>query len=207
MSRSVVIIEDQRMFRDLLRSFVESVPGFEVVGLATSLAEGRMLLEEKRPSLAIVDLELPDGSGLTLAGEVEGIALLAVSSLTDPLTTNMVYDSGFHGYVEKDQPPESLTEAIETVADGGYYFTQLVRENRKRMFGDPDAINKILSPREQEIISRASQRLSNREIAELMDLSVRTVENHRYRIMKRLSLKDVSSLIAFAEETGLNRLV
>src|SRR5690606_34876005 len=118
----------------------------------------------------------------------------AVTSLVDPVTTTRVFEYDFSGYVEKDQSPETLIDGVTTVAEGGHYFTQLVRENRKRIYNDPDAVNKVLSPREQEIVAWICCFRTSKWIAEHMDLSVRTVENHRYRIIKKLAVDGTSGL-------------
>jgi two-component system nitrate/nitrite response regulator NarL len=211
MPATVVIIEDQRMFRELLQSMLGDVVDLEIVALASTVAQGWTACEAHRPDLALIDLRLPDGSGLELGERLKlafpEISLLAVTSLIDPVTTTQVFESGFHGYVEKDQSYEVLLEAVSTVAEGGLYFTQLVRENRKRIFNDADAVNKILSQREQLIIGHLCTKQTNKQIAALMGLSLRTVENHRYRIIKRLGLEGSQGLIEFGHRLGLNRLV
>lgn len=207
----VVIVEDQRMFRELLATLLTGMPGLEVVGLASSAYTGWETCQSAAPDLVLVDLQLPDSGGLELGVRLlrhqPELMILAVTSLIDPITTNQVFDSGFHGYIEKDQSPDIVLEAVQTVAEGGYYFTQLVRENRRRIFNDPDAINKILSPREQQIIGWVCENATSKDIAREMKLSQRTVENHRYRIMKRLGLGSSPDLIAFGRKIGLHRLV
>jgi DNA-binding NarL/FixJ family response regulator len=211
MSATIVIIEDQRMFRELLQSMLCDVADLEIVALASTVAQGWTACEAHRPDLALIDLRLPDGSGLELGARLKlafpGISLLAVTSLIDPVTTTQVYESGFHGYVEKDQSYEVLLEAVTTVAEGGLYFTQLVRENRKRIFNDADAVNKILSQREQLIVGHICANQTNRQVATLMGLSLRTVENHRYRIIKRLGLQSSEGLLEFGRRLGLDRLI
>lgn len=199
------------MFRDLLRSLLESTPELQVVGAAATAAEGQELCERLRPDVAVIDIDLPDSSGCALAAtlrkQIKGLAMLAVSSLMDPVTTTKIFESGFHGYVEKDQSPEVVIEGVLTVAEGAHYFTQLVRENRKRIFTDPDAINKILSHREQEIVGWVSSGRTSREIAAGMNLSVRTIENHRHRIIRKLSVEGAAGLIDFGRKFGFDRYV
>lgn len=211
MPYSIVLIEDQRMFRELLKTLINSGPDLTVVGDAANAEDGWNLCARLRPDLAVVDLDLPDASGLSLAARLKGdfpdLALLAVTSLVDPVTTTRVFESGFHGYVEKDQSPEVLLEGVVTVAEGGHYFTQLVRENRKRIFNDPDAVNKILSPREQEIVGWVCRNLTSKAIADKLNVSVRTVENHRHRISKKLAVKGTPGLVEFGLRMGFERLV
>jgi len=207
---TIVIIEDQRMFRDLMRTLINSSEQFEVIGTATDARQGWEYCREHEPDVALIDLELPDHSGIDLGSRLLGLpkppALVAVSAMVDPVTTTRVFDSGFHGYVEKNQPPNIVLDALEAAAEGGLYFTQLVRENRKRIFNDTNAINKILSQREQRIVSRICQGLKNKEVADALDLSVRTIENHRYRIMRKLMLEKSEDLIAFGQRLGLHHI-
>lgn len=211
MPNTVVIIEDQRMFRELLETLIHSIPDMQVVGKADSARQGLELFTKHNPSLGLIDLGLPDASGVELAKQIKAAfpqtPLLAVTSLMDPVTTTRVYESGFSGYVEKDQSPEILLEAIETVVEGGHYFTQLVRENRKKILSDADALNKTLSQREQEIIGWVSRKLTSKEIANKMSLSTRTIENHRYRIIKKLSLKNTQALVQFGQQAGLDKFM
>ncbi len=207
---SVVIIEDQRMFRELMRTLVNSSPLFEVVAAVTDARQGWESCRQLEPDVAMVDIELPDASGIDLAARLQQLprppALVAVSAIVDPITTTRVFESGFHGYVEKSQSPDIVLEALQTAAEGGLYFTRLVRENRRKLVNEPNAINKILSRREQAIVGLISRGLLNKEVADALSLSVRTVENHRYRIMKKLALGDAPELVDFGRDMGLDRL-
>jgi len=211
MPATVVIVEDQRMFRELLQSMLGDSSELEIVELASTAKHGWEACMTHRPDLVLIDLRLPDGSGLELGMRLKrqfpNMPLLAVTSLIDPITTNQVFESGFHGYVEKDQSYEVLLEAVLTVAEGGFYFTQLVRENRKRIFNDENAVNKILSHREQLIVGHLCGSQTNKQIAQTLGLSLRTVENHRYRIIKRLGLQGSDALVEFGRKLGLDRLV
>jgi DNA-binding NarL/FixJ family response regulator len=113
----------------------------------------------------------------------------------DEQTTSQIHEIGFQGYVEKEQPIETLQEAMLTVAEGGLYYTKLVRDNRYKIASDPNALHKILSPREQEILYWVGEGLTSQSISDTLNLSPRTVENHRYRIMKKLNIESTSELI------------
>lgn len=207
---STVIIEDQRMFRDLMRTLVNSSEHFEVIATANNAGQGWESCREHQPDVALIDIELPDHSGIDLGIRLQSLprppALVAVSSMVDPVTTTRVFDSGFSGYVEKNQPPDIVLDALHAAAEGGLYFTQLVRENRRRIFNDVNAINKILSQREQRIVSQICRGQKNKEIANSLKLSVRTVENHRYRIMRKLMLDSSEDLLEFGQRLGLHHI-
>jgi len=196
------------MFRDLMQTLVDSSENFKVIATATDARQGWECCREHQPDVALIDIELPDRSGIDLGIRLQSLpsppAMVAVSSMVDPITTTRVFESGFHGYVEKNQPPDIVLDALQAAAEGGLYFTQLVRENRKRIFNDANAINKILSHREQLIVSKICRGMKNKEVAEALELSVRTIENHRYRIMRKLMLESSEDLIEFGQKLGLH---
>jgi Response regulator containing a CheY-like receiver domain and an HTH DNA-binding domain len=197
-----LLIEDHRLFLNLLANHIDQSEDFELVGQATDGETGLARYLELTPDLVLMDIVIPKLNGLDLARQILAqhprARLLAITSQMDEHTTNLIHQIGFQGYVEKEQPIEILQEAMLTVAEGGLYFTKLVRENRYKIASDPNAIHKILSPREQEILYWVAEGLTSQNLADQLGLSARTVENHRYRIMKKLNLETVSDLVKLA---------
>lgn len=119
----LVVIEDQALFRQLTVEVVRSDPRFTVVGEAADGREGWELCLRTRPDLVILDLNIPEPDGLALCGrlreELPDARVLAVTSYTDALTLTRLQDLGVAGYVEKDQPLETLRQALEALAGGG----------------------------------------------------------------------------------------
>lgn len=202
MAYRTLLIEDHRLFLNLLANHIDQSEDFELVGQATDGEAGLSSYLADRPDLVLLDIVIPKLNGLDLAREIlqhdPRARLLAITSQMDEHTTNLIHEIGFHGYVEKEQPIEILQEAMLTVAEGGLYFTKLVRENRYKIASDPNAIHKILSQREQEILYWVAEGYTSQNLAEKLSLSPRTVENHRYRIMKKLNLETVSDLVKLA---------
>jgi DNA-binding NarL/FixJ family response regulator len=202
-----LIIEDQELFRSLLARHIHSEDEFELVGEATYGEIGWRLFQELKPDLVLLDIVLPDTDGLEIGTRIlksgYPVNVLAMTSQTDAFTTNRIYETGFQGYVEKEQPIEILQEAMVTVAEGGIYFTRLLRENRHKIATDPAALQKVMSLREQEILSKVASGATSQEIADKLMISRRTVENHRYRIMKKLKIQSIPDLIKFAVERGI----
>jgi len=205
----IVLIEDQALFRNVLAKAIALHPPFELVGDSATGEAGKALCLELHPDLLVTDIDLPDADGIDLAEqllrELPGIRTLALSNLKDPFTLNRVQEAGLHGYVEKDQPLDILEEAMETVAAGETYFTAIIAENSRSLAGDPDAFSKILSKREQEIVCLVAQGLTSSAIAERVDLSKRSVETYRYRIMKKLEIENVAALVDYAYQHGFVR--
>jgi DNA-binding NarL/FixJ family response regulator len=129
---------------------------------------------------------------------------LVLSSLVDPLALTRVRESGVEGYLEKDASPDELTTAIETIARGKHYYSARFRQNLARDGARSEAIGKILSRREQEILSHVLQGRTSREISDLIGLSPRTVEFHRSNIMSKLGATNVAELVAHARQRGLS---
>lgn len=205
----IVVVEDHRLFRTLLAKMLAAMPGVVLAGEAGDAAAGLRLCEEARPDLVLLDLQMPGGGGLKLAAELRAerptIKLLALTSLTDSVTVERVSALGFDGYVEKDAPAEQLEEAIAAVAAGRRWFSPFYMAARRRAAADPEDWRKILSDREQEVLSLVGQCLTSAEIAEKLGLSQRTVETHRYNMMRKLGIEDAPSLIRYALEKGFAR--
>jgi NarL family two-component system response regulator LiaR len=207
MDYRTLLVEDQRLFRSLLANHLSLQTDFRLVGQAADGLTGWRLYQELKPDLILLDIVIPEMDGFDLAQRILADAptanILAITSQMDRDTTNRIFQIGFKGYVEKEQPIEVLHEAMLAVAEGGLYFTQLVRENRFRINSEPAALQKIMSDRECQIIREVAGGYSNQEIADRLNLSRRTVENHRYRILKKLNLESTSQLISFAFKNGL----
>src|SRR5690606_3559683 len=201
------LVEDQQLFLSLLANHLQSEAEFDLVAQATDGEEGLGLYKKHQPDLVLLDMMIPRISGFELGERILQLNphanLLAITSQMDAATTNRIHQIGFHGYVEKEQPIEVLQEAMLTVAEGGFYFTHLVRENRYKLRSDPNAIHKILSNREQEILFWVAEGLTSHAIAERLMLSPRTVENHRYRTMKKLNIETIPQLIKFVMQHEL----
>ena len=201
-----LIVEDQGMFRAFLVEWMSALPQFEVVGAAASAEEGLRLARELAPDFLMVDMHLPGMDGLELVRAVRQIQpevnSLILTSLMNPLAVTRIRESGVEGYLEKDAEPEELAEAVTAVAAGRSYFSKRFRETMAREGGKPLAAGKILSRREQEVLSHVLERKTSREIAELLGLGVRTVEFHRANVMAKLEATNVAELLAGARRHG-----
>jgi DNA-binding NarL/FixJ family response regulator len=204
--KKTVYVEDQALFRDLLGRMLEVDDRFDVVA---SFAEAESALDyciECPPEFLMVDIQLPQMDGIDLARMVmkrcPETRILALTTLTDRFTISRVIEAGIPGYVEKNRDLDVLLEAMTTVASGGRYQTDLVDNVKASFRGNSDAFNRILSPREQAIVTAVADGETSAEIASRLDISPRTVENHRYRIMKKLDLKDTAALIRYAIDQG-----
>jgi DNA-binding NarL/FixJ family response regulator len=206
-SMRLLLVDDHAFVRMGLRRFLSRHEDLEVVGEAGSAREARALVEQLDPGLLIVDLMLPDSSGVALAMELrERTPALKAILLSGVATRDSVVRAlaaGVAGYVLKDQPPEHLLQAIRHVAAGGTHFPpsvmQLVGEAAR---AEQQGSLHTLSRREREVFDLLVRGVSNEDIAARLFISARTVETHRSHIYEKLRLHSIADLVRFAALHG-----
>lgn len=206
----IAVIEDQKLFRELIVNLVGQDEQFELVGQASTGPEGLELCRKTNPDLLLLDLGIPEMDGFevaqTLIKEFPALRIMVLSGYDDPHTLAQVMELELHGYVDKNQPFEVLQDAMRTVARGELYFTEVVKDARRVLERDPEAFTKILSQREQEVLRLVAQGMTSNRIAERLELSVRTVQVHRLNIHKKMGFKSLADLIKFAVAKGFDKI-
>jgi len=207
----IVIIEDQAMFRGLLAKICRQHFHLSVVGEAEDAATGLELCRKHKPDMVLLDLNLPDRDGVLLAGDLLAmhakLRILALSSECDDYTLYRVLNSGIHGYVDKNrQSVAMLKDAIDTVMHGRPFFADVVQQVRMRLRADPGAFPKLLSPREQEVLTVLGSGLNDEHAAHELGLSQFTVGRHRRNIMRKLGVHRTPDLIRYAVNKGFSKL-
>ncbi len=203
----VLIIDDQTMFRELLARLISQESRFEIVGNA---GDGREALENfsnLKPDLVVLDLMLPGLNGIDLLRqflrERPEIRILVISGHPSEETVRGVLKAGAHGFIEKNASIELLRQSVNQVADGGSYFGPSVANLLRNAVANPTADEGMLSNREREILQLVAEGHSTKEIAVILTLSIKTVDNHRSNIMKKLNIHDIASLTRYAIKVGL----
>lgn len=201
-----MIVEDQGMVRTFFERWLAGLPGFVVVASARSGEEALNQVATALPDVVLVDFQLPGMDGLEfmkLARQVRPqLRALVVSSLSDALALTRIQESGVEGYVEKDASPDLLAEALVAVSSGRSFYSRKFQETIAREGAHAESVGKILSRREQQVLGFVLDQKSNREIAEQMGLSVRTVEFHRANVMTKLQAGNLTELVAAAKSRG-----
>lgn len=201
-----LLVEDQGIFRTFMERWLATHPRFELVGAAGSGEEALELLVARRPELLVVDLQLPGMDGLDFARAARQARpqarALVFSSLMDPLALTRVRESGVEGYLEKDTQPEHLEEAMLAVASGRPFFSARFIETLKSEAAKAEGLGKILSRREQEVLTQVIAGKTSREIADFYTIGLRTVEFHRANLMAKLGVANTAELVALARSRG-----
>jgi DNA-binding NarL/FixJ family response regulator len=202
-----LLVEDQGMFRAFMETWLAAHPRFELVGAAGSGEEALGWLTERRPELLVVDIQLPGMDGLEFVRAARQARpqarALVLSSLMDPLALTRVRESGVEGYLEKDARPEKLEEAMTTVAAGRAFFSARFVETMAHENAKAEALGKILSRREQEVLTQVITGKTSREIADFYGIGLRTVEFHRANVMAKLGATNTAELVAQARLRGM----
>jgi len=212
--KRIIIIDDHPLLREGIKSVIEKSRRYEVVGEAGKGDEGFDLVKRLKPDIVIVDISLPDMNGIDLIRKVRKeypnirIMVLTVHSKIDYIVES--FKAGALGYLVKEAASNSLIDGLNTISEGDYYLdSSLSKEVVKRLV-NTSSIRKIddpaynsLTPREQEILRLIAEGFSNKEIADMLCISLKTVENHRYNIMNKLGLHGIADIIKFAVKVGL----
>lgn len=206
----ILVVEDQQLFLELIVGLCERDFGFKVVATADTGAEALRLAREVQHDIVLLDLNLPDMDGIDVATAIMAgtheARILALSSQIDDYTLHRVFTSGIQGYVDKNlQSTDVLKSAIQLVASGGVFFTPVVQEVRRALGRDPDAFSKVLSGREQELLSLLGRGLDDSEAASALGVQPQTIHSHRRNILRKLNLNGTKQLIRYALEHGFVR--
>jgi DNA-binding NarL/FixJ family response regulator len=202
----VIIVDDHEVVRIGLRAVLNLTPGIRVVGQTALMKEATSLCLRLQPDLALLDIRLPDGSGIEAARAIlsssPGTKVLFLTSFADSHTVTEAILSGAHGYVLKDISSEGLVRAIRTIAAGHTLIDpRLVDHSQPWLMTHHSSTKRIkrplLSPQEQRLLPLIADGLTNREIAIALRLSEKTVKNYLAKLCTKLKIGRRSQLAAF----------
>lgn len=206
-----LIVEDQRMFRELLARMCEGHFRHTSVLAVGTGAAGSEAMRASAFDLLILDIDLPDRDGFSLADEAATLhpppRVLGMSGYCDEFMVHRVMNSSMHGFIDKtDQSVETLAEAIRTVTSGNYFFSDVVHRMRLALRKDPRAFPKLLTDRECEMLALLGQGLTNEQAADRLGISATTVQWHRKQLMRKLDIHSAVDLVVYAADKGFARL-
>jgi two-component system, NarL family, response regulator NreC len=209
----ILLADDHKLMRSGLRVLLEQQPGFNVVGEASDGREAVSLVASHKPDVLVMDIGMPSLNGIEAAAQITQahpqIAVVMLSMHSDESYVLRALKAGAKGYLLKDSAEADLIRAVQAVADGKSYFSPAVSKvllddyvRKLKRSGSEDPYD-LLTPREREVLQLVAEGKSNKEIAQLLNLSVYTVETHRSNIMEKLNLHGVPELILYAVRKGI----
>lgn len=208
----VLVADDHAIVRTGIRHVLETEPGFVVVGEASNGADALALALALAPDVAVLDISMPGGSGLLAAAELRRrcpdtrVLMLSMHENTEYVLESL--RAGVHGYILKDSAAAELGTAIRAVVGGESYFSppvarQLGAVVRRELVGDGPGALAQLSGRERQVLVGVARGRTNKEMAQEMGISHRTVESHRESLMRKLDVYTVAELTRIAIEERL----
>lgn len=207
-SISILIADDHPIFRNGLKLLLEKNENFAMVGEAANGMEAWTSIQNLKPDIAILDLEMPELDGIQVARRVARhqipVRLVILTMYKDPDLLRQALDLGVMGYLLKDDATMDVERCLKSVHEGNHFIAPGLSSHlltRAGFRGNPSSGHlEDLTPSQMEVLKLIARGLQSKEIGEELGISYRTVENHRYRIATRLGLKGNNSLLRYVLE-------
>lgn len=206
---TILLVDDHKLIRDSWAFILNSDPHFRVIGETSDGMEAVEIARNKKPEIVLMDINMTPLSGfeatkLILESSPDS-KIIGLSIHNMPAYAKGMLESGAMGYVTKNSSKDELIKAIKEVHNGHKYICEEVKNilahQKLEEGGGPPDLN-VLSRRELEIVKLIRDGLSSKKIALQLDISLKTVEAHRYNILKKLNLKNTASLVNFIDTHG-----
>lgn len=211
---TIGIMDDHLLFRQGLSELITKNPKFNIVLITGSYDELMHELNRNSMQVLLLDLNLNGISGLKLIKQIKkkypAVKILVISQYSDNQTIKIVIENGANGFLSKDTHFNEITEAIQIVHLKDYYFSaqvsKIIAENLSKDKTETNHLNTPLSNREKEILNLICQEKTNRQIAEILFISPRTVDTHLENIFKKTGAKKRGGLVLFAMKNNLYKI-
>lgn len=203
MATSVFIVDDHYMVIEGIRSLLQNEKGIEWAGHAMNAASCMAFLKQQQPDVILMDINLPDKSGIDLCREVKekypSVFIIGLSTFNQQSFIQKMMENGASGYVLKNATQEEITEAIGTVIKGKTYLSEEASHTLRK----DEAANIVLTRREKEVLGLIAEGMTNIEIAQKLFISVTTVDTHRKNLLAKLEARNTASLVRIATQLQL----
>jgi len=213
MKTRLLLVDDHTVVRSGLRMLLENETDVEIIGEAGTAAEALASTADLKPDVILMDIGLPDKSGIEATREIKAqfprVAIVALTIHEDEEYFFKMLEAGASGYVPKRAAPEELLTAIRAAAHGEVYLYPTMAKLlvRDYLISEPadkeQSAGKVLTDREQEVLTHLAEGESNDEIAKALVISPKTVARHRENIMRKLNLHSRAELVRYAIRKGI----
>jgi DNA-binding NarL/FixJ family response regulator len=210
-AKTVVVVEDQTAICEMIIEMLELRGVYRVLGSTADGTEGLALAKQLKPDILILDILLPGISGLEVLRQLHDkqpdLKVLVFSGKSEKQLARGMLSLGVRGFVPKSARLSELRQAVDAVAAGDTWFSESFQQAMTDALtapeSDVDAKGTTLTDREKEIAVLLAQSNSSKEVAQKLDISAKTVENHRTNLMRKLGVHDVAGVIRFVIRQGL----
>jgi len=209
MNVRILLADDHEIVRQGVRALVESQTGWEICGEASTGREAVDLAERLKPDIVIMDIGMPELNGLDATRQIKRAlpvteVLIFTANETEEIVRH-VFKAGARAYLLKAEAKQHLIQALEMLCKHRTYFSSKVSEMifSGYMQGSAGVEDTALTPRERETVQLIAEGKSNKEIADIFGISVKTVETHRAAIMRKLRLDSFAALVRYAIRNGI----
>jgi DNA-binding NarL/FixJ family response regulator len=209
----IVLADEHLLFRQGMKRIINEMPEMKVVGEANDGQEAIELVRKLLPDLAILDISMPKLGGIEACREIRrlfpGVKILVLTMHKDREYLYHAISAGAQGYLLKEDSDEELFSAIGAIRKGAIYVTKalagVVSTDFSSLFREGERqLPRSLTAREREVLKYICEGKSNTEVAEVLRISVRTVETHRANMMNKLDLRNTAELVRYAIQNGLD---
>lgn len=207
---TILLIDDHKLIRESWSFVLNSDPQFEVIGETSDVEEAVEIAKTKKPKIVLMDINMSPVNGFEGTKLIRkfspGSKIIGISMHSMPAYARRMLQLGAMGYITKNSSKDEMIKAITEVAQGKKYICEevkniLAQQELEEDGSKPDM--NTLSRREIDIVRLIKEGMSSREIAHELDISLKTVEVHRYNILKKLNLKNTAALVNFTNTHGL----
>jgi two-component system, NarL family, invasion response regulator UvrY len=204
----ILLVDDHPVVREGYRRLLERQAGFQVCAEAGDAKQAYCAYKDHRPDVAVMDIAMPGASGLEAVCHIrqwdEAARVLVFTMHAGPAFALKAFEAGASGYVTKGTEPGELVSAVKTVAGGGRFLSEDIARAvaADRLAGSRNVVEH-LSPRETEILRLLASGMTSEAIAELLNLSQKTIRNHHYAIKSKIGANNDAHLVWLAVSAGL----
>jgi two-component system response regulator NreC len=208
----LLLVDDHEIVRAGLRMLFTAEEDMVIAGEVGSAEEAIQAVQDLKPDVVLMDVAMPGMSGIEATRRIKeanpDVVVLALTMHEDEQYFFEMLNAGASGYIPKRAAPDDLASAIRVVSQGNVFLYPslaklLVQDFLHRAESESDGVGDILTPREREVLTHIAEGLTNREIAEALVISHKTVDRHRENIMRKLNLHNRVELVKYAIEKGL----